>query len=506
MKFNQKTKGKNTTTNHEGEKAYTLNAQLELYTAVVTSSLSNQFYEKADQKIARIRELISQNDPVFVAKLAIYAREVMNLRSIPLVMAVELAKIHAGDALVSQLVSRIVKRADEITELLSYYQLANQATGIKKLGKLSKQIQKGLALTFNQFDEYQFAKYNRETEIKLRDALFLVHPKAKDEGQQALFDKIVNDALQVPYTWEVELSKLGQQSFETSEAKQAAFGAKWEELIDSQKVGYMAIMRNLRNILEASVSEAHIQKVADYLSNQKAVQNSKQLPFRFLAAYRELLKVPSVHTSQLLEALEKAVQISAANIQGFGEDTKVLLACDVSGSMQRPVSRNSKILTYDIGLMLAMLLQNRCAHVISGMFGDTWKVLNMPRNGILANVDAFYKREGEVGYSTNGYLVIKDLIAKKQVMDKVMLFTDCQLWNSNYSGESIANLWQKYKEIAPQAKMYLFDLAGYGTMPIDIKQGDVFLIAGWSDKIFGILESIENGKDALKVIEEQIIL
>ena len=100
---------------------------------------------------------------------------------------------------------------------------------MKKLNKLSKQIQYGLEEAFNRFDEYQFAKYNRATEVKLRDALFLVHPKAKDEEQQQLFDKIVNGSLETPYTWETELSALGQAKYPTEKARRDAFRHKWEE-------------------------------------------------------------------------------------------------------------------------------------------------------------------------------------------------------------------------------------------------------------------------------------
>lgn len=155
---------------------------------------------------------------------------------------------------------------------------------------------------------------------------------------------------------------------------------------------------------------------------------------------------------------------------------------------------------FDIGLILAMLLQSRCKNVMTGMFGNRWKVIKVPRNNILQNVMAFHRREGEVGYATNGYLVIKDLIDKKIVMDKVMLFTYCQMWNSNFSGETIPALWRAYKKIAPNA--YLFDLAGYGQMPLNVVSNDVFLIAGWSDKIFEVLEAIENGETALQMIEK----
>jgi len=357
-----------------------------------------------------------------------------------------------------------------------------------------------LANSFNKFDEYQFAKYNREGAVKLKDALFLVHPKAKDKEQQVLFNKIANNTLQTPYTWETELSQLGQIKFHSEFEKQKAFTKKWEELIDSNKIGYMALLRNLRNILEANVSGFHVMKVCEYLSNEKAVLNSKQLPFRFLAAYRELKELKLKYTSMVLDALEDAVMVSAQNIKGFGINTSVVIACDVSGSMQKNISPKSKVMLYDIGLMLGMLMQNRCKNVISGMFGDRWKIINMPKRSILANVNEYYKREGEVGYATNGYLVLEDLINRKEITDKVMLFTDIQMWNNAYTKDSFANSWNRYKKIAPDAKLYLFDLAGYGQTPINIEKNDVYLIAGWSDKVFDVLNALEDKNTALNYI------
>lgn len=500
MRFNVSMRKTKLVINYEGEKAFVLTPEMELYTAVVTTALGDQFYEKSDMRLERIRKLIGQCDAVFVAKLAVYAREVMNLRSVPLVLVVELAKLHQGDSLVSKLTSRVVQRADEITELLALYGQTNSRTGFKQLNKLSKQVQKGLAVAFNRFDEYQFAKYNRSAQVSLKDALFLVHPKAKDEAQQALFDKIVQDELATPYTWENELSALGQLRYANEEVKRSAFTEKWEELIFSKRLGYMATLRNLRNILEANVSREAIDAVCAYLSDERAVAKSRQLPFRFQSAYRELKGVQHGLVSKVLEALEKAVLHSASNIAGYDEDTRVVIATDVSGSMQRAISTKSKVQNYDIGLMLAMLLQHRCGNVITGMFGDKWKVINLPHNQVLANVDEFHRREGEVGYNTNGYLVIKDLLDRRQRVDKVMVFTDCQLWNSKSGAESIDNLWSQYKRIAPKAKLYLFDLIGYGVTPLNVQRNDVHLIAGWSDKIFDVLNAVDQGSDALKVI------
>lgn len=519
MKFNRLIQNIIRVKNHESEDAFQLDPAMELYTAVVTWNLNDSFYEKNTTRLNRVKALILKNDPVFVGKLAIYARTKMHMRSAPLVLLTELAKLHSGDHLVSRVTEKVVIRADEITELLACYELLNGRNRKKRLNRLSKQLQKGLQSAFNRFDEYQFAKYDRNAGIKLRDALFLVHPKAKDDAQQSIFDKIASGTMQTPYTWETELSALGKVYFNAERKRAAAFKQKWEELIDSGKLGYMALLRNLRNIEAANVTEKHLKKVCTTLTSVENIARAKQFPFRYLSAYRELLDTPAKTdwTSQLnnfftgtdqqsargklRNALEKAVSISAANIKGFNERTRVLIACDVSGSMQTPISARSKILLYDIALMLAMLLQSRCANVRTGMFGDFWKVITMPKDNILHNVQEFYKREGEVGYATNGYLVIKELLLDKVKMDKVMIFTDGQLWNSHGYGGHINELWELYqKNIAPKARLYLFDLKGHSTTPLQVLNNNVYLIAGWSDKLFEVLDALENGGSVLNEI------
>lgn len=502
MKFNMKLFGNNKVSNYEGAEAYTLKADMELYSAVAATTLNDTFYEKGDKRLDRLRELVAKNDAAFVAKLAVYAREKMYLRSVPLVLVVELAKTGKGNGVVSKTVSRVVQRADEITEILAYYQLANGRSGTKKLNKLSKQVQKGLAEAFNKFDEYQFAKYNRDAEVKLRDALFLVHPKAKDEAQQVLFNKIAKDELKMADTWETRISAAGQGDFANEAEKLNAKKAAWEGMIMEGKMGYMATLRNLRNILQANVSEVVIEKVCNYIGNANAVAKSKQFPFRFVSAYRELATVNNGYTARVSDALEEAVVASAANIAGYDANTRVVVAVDFSGSMQTRMGANSSVYLYEVGLILAMLLKNRCKNVTTGIFGESCKVISVPSKSILANVQSFANRIGEVGHSTNGYKVLLDLINRREVVDKVMLFTDMQMWNDSSDRNTVAGLWSEYKRMAPNAKIYLFDLAGYGNAPLNVVGNDAFLIAGWSDKIFDVLSAIENGSTAIKEVEK----
>ena len=503
MNYNSIIKEKEIVMNHEGAKAYAMSPEMELYTAVVTCALSDKFYESKDGRMDRIAGLIRQVDPEFVAKLAVYTRTQMNLRSISLFLIVELAKIHNGDSLVKRTIEKCVLRADEIMELLMCYQLRNSdGKSIKKLGKLSRQVQEGLKSAFNRFDEYQFAKYNRSNlEVKLKDALFIVHPKANSAEQQAIFDKIVTDSLQIPYTWETELSALGQQKFETEEEKKQAKRECWKKLVMSGRIGYMALLRNLRNLIDVGMDLEMLKIVCERISSRDEVLKSRQLPFRFFAAYRELHGITRPEVQCILEALEQAASYSAENISGFKEDTPVFIACDVSGSMNRPISQKSSIANYDIGILLASVLRSKCKSVVAGLFGDTWlPATGGPSCGVLENTISMHRFANKVGYATNGHLAINWLLDKEIKADKLMFFTDMQMWDSRGDGGYLEKSWKRYKQFNPDAHLYLFDLNGYGHSPVRLLGDDVTLIAGWSDKIFDVLTAVENGEDTLSQI------
>lgn len=483
---------KNVKRNYENAIAYGLQPELELYNLVVTSFVEDKYYESQTQQLERIRELIQKVDPMFVCQLAVYAREKMYLRSIPIVLIVEMLKTPLNRGFdrryLGGTISRIISRVDEITEVLGYYQAANNRKGTKKLASLAKQLQFGIADAFNKFDEYQFAKYNRKGEITLKDALFLTHPRAKDENQQALFNKIVNDTLEIPYTWETQLSKSGNNS------------EVWENLIDSGKLGYMALLRNLRNILNSDPASDHLQKVADIIGDPDKVRRSKQLPMRFYSAYRE---ISEHHRSRILiEALEKAICHSTDNIDFFN-GSNVLMASDVSASMIKNLSGRSKVQLYDVGLLLSMLLSNKLeGGVTTGIFGSDWKVKNLPKSNVLANVQYLRKIQGEVGYATNGYKVLKWAYDHKLKFDKILFFTDCQMYDSSVYDNHIKDYWKRYKQFYPEAKVYFFNLAGYGNTQIKLDGKGAHMLSGWSEKVFDMFQALENGESVVNEIKK----
>jgi hypothetical protein len=475
------------TTNYEGEKAHSLNPEMELYSLVCTCALQNQFYRSENETLERLKELITIVEPGYTKKLAIYAREKMYLRSIPLVIAVLLAKNGHCD---KKFIERIIQRADEITELLAVWDCLSDN---KKL-KLPAQMKKGIAASFKKFDAYQFAKYKREDkEITLRDAMFICHPKPEDKEREQLYKMIAEKELPAPHTWEVELSAAADKGKTKREV--------WEKLINSGKLGYMAAIRNIRNILSENVSQDHVLNLASFISNEIQVSKSKQLPFRFLSAYREIESVDHPDVYIFLNALEIAIMCSADNIPGFNGQT-LLIASDVSGSMTQTISERSKVELYDVGLILAMMLQSK-TRCYTGIFGNTYEGVQLPKDNIIRNAAKLRQIGNSVGYSTNGFKVIKWLNDNKKQVDRVMIFTDCQLWDSDRSNSYIANEWIKYKATNPKAKLYLFDLAGYGNTPLKINENDVYLIAGWSDKIFDVLAALDKGENVIEFIKNQ---
>jgi hypothetical protein len=173
--------------------------------------------------------------------------------------------------------------------------------------------------------------------------------------------------------------------------------------------------------------------------------------------------------------------------------------------MECPISPKSKVQNYDIGLLLSMMLQTKCKSSIAGIFGDRFSVEQMPKSNILQNVIDLHRIEGKVGYSTNGYKVLEYLIQNKINVDKVIMFTDCQMWDSDsyYSRNSyMSQRWSEYKKVNPNAKLYLFDLAGHGNTPLQINEDDVYLISGFSEKIFDALDSLDKGNSVIDEVNK----
>jgi 60 kDa SS-A/Ro ribonucleoprotein len=501
--FNKKagTSNPRRTTNYEGEVAYTPDSpEMKLYIMCATAILQPKFYEgSVEQIITAIRAQASLCRPNFVANLAVYLRNDLYLRSVPIVLIVQLA---LDGTLPWRTCLGAIRRADEPKELAAAYK---HMRGLDNMKKFPSRLRKLLAESLTKFADtpYSFKKYDGggKDEVNYVDLLRMFHPKPKSEEQAVVFKMVKEGTLPPIETWETMISAAGSDP----NAKKLA----WEYLVNNNKLPYMAALRNLRNLLQAGVSPGCMKKVTDLIQDPEAVKKSMQFPFRWWSAYRELKEmdmsgIGAANLKAIFDALENAIRISVENIPGWETLAleRILVACDASSSMMRPISARSKVQLYHIGYVLGFAMQRQIPNVTVGMFGERWKTLPADSNVLAGVVDAV-AREGEVGYSTNGHLVVQWALDNRLIYDRFMFLTDNQMWNTSgraTSGRSaFESVFNKYKaEINPKAKLILFDLAGYGTTPIDLVRPDVALVAGWSDKVFKIISDVENGGELIK--------
>ena len=458
------------TTNKEGHAAYSMKDKDRLVTQILTSFFSEpKFYGNNDSEIIETAKKIAESEPEFIAKLAAFARREFNMRSVSHILAAILAHEPKGKEYIRRLVPAVVVRADDMTEILSAY--------LHYFGKpIPNSLKKGINDVFTKQDEYSLAKYKGEqNSLKMRDLPRICHPVPKTAEQSDLWKRLIAGELQIPYTWETELSAKGN----TKEV--------WESLIDSGKVGYMALLRNLRNIINAA--PGNIGKVYETISDPGQVRRSRQLPFRFLSAHKELEEVPNA-TSKVFDALEAAIETSVENMPRIAGKTAIVV--DVSGSMNSLVSNKSKMICAEIGLMLGVVAARICEESIFLTFDTklyTPKVST--KGGILAQVRAIPVQGG----GTHMALPFEYLTANDIKVDRIIVLSDNQC-NYPYDRGTIQTYADEYRKKAnPDCWVHGVDLQGYGTQQFQGKRTNI--IAGWSEKTLEFIMLAESGIDSL---------
>ena len=360
-------------------------------------------YIDGKEVAAQLSELVPQCAPKEVYEIALAARIEQKLRHTPLLLAVEMCRYPGHAKFVGRLLPQIITRADMLTDFLSLYWKRNDG---KKT--VSHQALKGLAEAFHNFDEYQFAKYDRETEVKLRDVMFLCHPTPRNQDEEILFRKIAERSLSVPDTWEVALS--------VGEDKKAT----WERLVSQKKLGALAFLRNLANMRKVSVDRSIIEQGFDSLSS------SSLLPFDFLKAARI--------NSEFKHMIEPAM-LKAATHQPHLHG-KSLFIIDVSGSMGARISAKSELTRLNCAMAMAILATQVCDEyeMVCTAGDDTSRIgahewIQYPEQGfgIMKQIRDTGTRIGWGGIFTRQCLEwCKDMFSGHKQFDRIIVFSDSQ--------------------------------------------------------------------------------
>lgn len=341
------------------------------------------FYEKGGEIAERIATLCQTVGSEDVALLAREARTQMKLRHVPLFLCVQLArKRWAG---LASVLADVIQRPDEMGEFLALYWKPNKQP-------LSAQVKKGLAAAFRKFSPYQLAKWNRANAIKLRDVLFLCHAKPKDTEQDALWKQLIDGTLPIPDTWESALSS-GHDKRET-----------WERLLTEDKLGYMALLMNLRNMSEAGVASSLVESAL-----RSGAAESKALPYRFISAYK--------HAPQYAQALSDAMELAVhGELPGA---TAVLV--DVSGSMQDKLSAKGETQRWEAAAGMAVLLRKLCASCRVFIYSDMLREAASLRGmGLVAAINQY------IGGGTRTAAALAHVKTLCPVLHRLVLITDEQ--------------------------------------------------------------------------------
>jgi len=364
--------------------------------------------------------------------LALEARTKFKLRHVPLLLARELAR---NGKLQANALTSVIQRPDEMSEFLSIYWQEGKSA-------VSNQVKKGLAACFNKFSEYQLAKWNKNSAaIKLRDVMFISHPKPQNAEQTALFQRIAADTLETPDTWETQLSS-GADKCDT-----------FSRLMAEKKLGALAFLRNLRNMRDSGVADSLIRSYA------QTVDVSKVLPFRYIAAARIVPQYEDMLESMMFRSLATHQKIPG----------KTVLLIDVSGSMfGTKISQKSDLDRFDAAAALAMLCREVCEEVEIYSFSNN-AVRVAPRRGFALR-EAISNSQGHGGTALGNSMKTVD---SNSQYDRCIVFTDEQSYD---------------RPGAPRNKGYIINVASYEN---GVNHQAWTEINGFSESVIDYIQALE---------------
>lgn len=554
-KYNTKAEAKKPTEiNFMGEQAFKLSDKEELVSTVLTTFLQNGYYEKESETVNRILDKLKKVDPLFAAKLAIYARNEGNLRSVTHLISAAIAKEVSGSEWGKRFYNRIVVRPDDMSEIVSAYATLNKMD-LKSINKIPNSIKKGFKVALESLDAYQIDKYKmKKRNVTLVDLVRLFHPHATQKNAEAYKRLIEGKSLEGLYTSKVlekEMTKAGQITKSASEEEKVE--AKREAIasvLDNVKgMPIMNLLRNLRNIILYAPDK--VDDACAQLRIQNKIVNSRLLPFRFATAYEEIEKMTysaselkegasdkitfesDVKTqvvdratfnslkAKVLDAIEDALELSCLNIPKLEGKTAILV--DDSGSMRGDAGGSSRVSAFNktstsmIGHLFATMFAWKQDDVYVGLFGD--KLIQVPVKRDMKMLD-FNKYSYNLGEKCGGateagiYDFFRTVIEDKVKVDNIIIFSDCQIGNrsgfTSWYGTSYADrgchfheLFKEFRKINPTATVTVCNLHQYGGTSVFDKSQRINNIAGWSTSIFDCIKANSFGgfKEIIKKIE-----
>lgn len=493
-----KTKGAKINRTYEGAAAFGRDAKSSLFLLAVTNMVSeNTFYEsdaKRDMRYVQLIHKVTKSDPEWVQRFVPWLRNTAQMRSAAVQMAAEY--VAAGGPNGRQVVASAMSRADEPAEMLAYW-------AVEHGRRYPQPIKRGTAdAVQNLFSEYAALKYDGVSRVwRMGDVIELTHPKPADDKQSDMFRYLLDrrhhpDEISVPDTLPMVAARARLEATPSTQRRQmlrregsallSDAGATWEWLsgwlpggMDAEaweavipSMGYMALLRNLRNFDEAGISRSVESHVKSVLTDPDSVARSRQFPYRFWSAYKN---VPSLTWAP---ALERALDLSVSNIPELSGRTLVLT--DTSASMTSPVSRRSRIAHFEIAALFAAATARKAEELDLVSFASRSENIKFRSSqSVLRTIEKVESRIGRVGHGTNlGRAIGKHFDGH----DRVVVFSDMQTHD-------------RLPELAGST-VYVFNTGGYKNTPFRVGDKGHYELGGFSDATFRLMAILEDLQDA----------
>lgn len=461
-KFNEKVKPERSMS-YEGGENYKKDVLEDWMNFLFSSKMDDGFYENADTQQTRFIELtnlvIDKYGAEFAGKCAMFARNQLGMRSVSQLVAAMLN----GQSFERKrdFYKAFCHRPDDMSEIFAAVDMLG--------GKRSHAMVRGFADYMSGLSEYNIMKYQMKGKrYNMYDLINIIHPKS------GVIDDYMNGKLKAADTWEVNIST-GNDS--------------WKNMVEGNRLGYLALVRNLNNILnEDDIDDAWVkQHLVGQLINEVSIKKSLIFPYQIYTAYRNL----KVQNFAVITALDTAFRIACGNMPKLEGNSVIML--DVSGSMDDRYGDNSSLTIKEVGACYAaaLYINGNCDFI---KFGNNAKASTFKKAcGPFQVIREMCDNE-KCGYGTNIVPAFKLITGKKYA--RIFVVSDMQVMNAKRSWWSETcgiDSYNGYCRVNGRTSMYSFDLENYASQIANPNNPDVHLMTALNDNVFKMLEYVENG-------------
>ena len=484
-KFNAKKQGAERVASYEGAELYAKNFEEEWVNFLFSCMMQDGFYESSEVQqeryVALTDQMIAKYGPEFAAKAAVYSRNELGMRSISELTAA-IVNDHKFDTK-RAFFRKFFRRPDDVAEVFG----AIDAIG----GKRSHALVRGAGDYISSLGGYQISKYKMKgKDYNLFDLINITH------AHSAAIDAYKRGELAPADTWENRISNAGNKEERDK---------NWIDMVDNHNLGYLALIRNLNNILDAAPDYGWIkERVCPQIVNREAIKRSLVFPYQIYTAYKNL----KCDNNYVKVALEEAFVISVDNMPRLEGNTAIVL--DVSGSMCSAISPRSNMSIKEVGAVYAtaIMIQNKDSDFIK--FGDRGRLVdyNVKANGPFYIIDKMQHNDG-LGYGTDISSVFKDILPRTlKNYNRIFLISDMQIMGSHssygwyYRGEDPIKLVNRYLAHHPETHMYSYDLGNYHSQIVNPDSGKIMLLTSLNEKVLDMIALVEKGTSLIDIIND----